>query len=108
VEIRQPDGLAVHTIQVGRLDHGVAVRVDIAVSLVISDDEYDVWFRLGMKVARQQDRKRWQSSKYHVISCFLWTVLLKAALRPQPGRYVGETLTHPATTPTSSRGAEKS
>jgi hypothetical protein len=42
VEILEPDTLIVHAVHVGRLDLGVAVGGDVAVALVVGQDEDDV------------------------------------------------------------------
>ena len=41
-------------VDVWRLDDGIAVTRQVAVSLVIGDDEHDVWFVAGKNARRQE------------------------------------------------------
>jgi hypothetical protein len=42
VEIGEPDAFGSQAVQVGRLDHRIAVTGQIAVSLIIRDDDHHV------------------------------------------------------------------
>lgn len=58
MEIRQPHALAVKLIDVRGFDHGVTVRRDFTVTLVIGQKNNDVWFTRRRGEARRDCEAR--------------------------------------------------
>ena len=50
MKVREPRTLAVYTIEMRRPDQRIAMAGEVAVALVVGDDEHDVWPGAGQIV----------------------------------------------------------
>ena len=59
MEVREPHALGMQLVEVGRLEHGIAMRGDVAVALVVGEDEDDVGpFASDGRGHLRRDRRR--------------------------------------------------